>query len=169
DPPQALRADAPRFDRGRRGGRPRGRPGEALLRRALGRPDRDPGSPRRAEHAETRRLLRRGRTDDGHAPDRFGARADTVGGRELRPRDVRRVHPAAVLRLSRPRTRLRRAGSKPRADTSSTTVSRRPPVRRWISATSLPAPVARGTLSRRPTPGPCPTVSPRKARSSCLW
>ena len=52
------------------------------------------------------------------------------GGRELRPRDFRRVHPAAVLRLSRPRTRLRGAGSKPRADTSSTTVSRRPPVRR---------------------------------------
>ena len=40
-------------------------------------------------------------------------RNDSFGGRELRPRDVRRVHQAAVQRLNSPSAFLRTAGSNP--------------------------------------------------------
>ena len=63
----------------------------------------------RAPHAEAGRLLRRGRAGDGHAADGVDSRADAVGRRELRPRDVRRVRAPAVQRLTARRTPARGA------------------------------------------------------------
>src|SRR2546423_12257669 len=83
-----------------RGGRRGGRGRRPLLRLPLGRAREEPEEPGPARPAAAGRHVRGGRARHERSAHRLGAGADAGRGRELRPRDLRRVRASALLRVA---------------------------------------------------------------------